>query len=176
MGETPFSNNIIDYFLSSNAQRRYKHPPSYSVTVTVQVYNCTCIQCPVPRMYCIMLYTTSPTAESAQCSYKPGPHRIRQCIPARSVPSKPPPGAAGGSFDGTEGIGTRLDGRKQDRNTPFRILNQHLFIRLRLVAVDFVTLALVVNRGSWFRQLHANVTYMHHRSTWVIVLTKGIQF
>ena len=34
--------------------------------------------------------------------------------------------------------------------TPFCILNRHLFIRLRLVAVDFVTLALVLNRGSWF--------------------------
>ena len=59
--------------------------------------------------------------------------------------------------------------------TLFCILNRHLFIRLRLVAVDFVTLALVVNRGSWFRQLHANVTYMHHKS-WVIVLTKDIRF
>ena len=65
---------------------------------------------------------------------------------------------------------------RSSAHTPFCILNRHLFIRLRLVAVDFVTLALVVNRGSWFRQLHANVTYMHHRSTWVIVLTKGIQF
>ena len=33
-------------------------------------------------------------------------------------------------------------------STPFRTLNRHLFTRFQLIAVDFVTFALVVNRGS----------------------------
>ena len=60
---------------------------------------------------------------------KPSPHRTRQrcsgpvcdCperLPARFVPSKPPPGdAPGGGFDGTKRAGTRSDGRKQGRNS-----------------------------------------------------------
>ena len=38
-------------------------------------------------------------------------------VTARSVPSKPPPGAPGGGFDGTERTRTRSAGRKQDRNS-----------------------------------------------------------
>ena len=38
-------------------------------------------------------------------------------VPARSVPSKPPPAASGGGLDGTERLGTRSDGRKQGRNS-----------------------------------------------------------
>ena len=38
-------------------------------------------------------------------------------VPARSVPSKRPPVAPGGGFDGTERAGTRSDGRTQGRNS-----------------------------------------------------------
>ena len=37
--------------------------------------------------------------------------------PARFVPSKPPPGAPEGGFDGTKRAGTRSAGRKQGRNS-----------------------------------------------------------
>ena len=43
--------------------------------------------------------------------------RPSERVPARSVPSKPPPAAAGGGFDGTERATTRSDGRKQGRNS-----------------------------------------------------------
>ena len=38
-------------------------------------------------------------------------------VPARSDPSKPPLGALGVGFDGTERAGTRSDGRKQGQNS-----------------------------------------------------------
>ena len=43
--------------------------------------------------------------------------RPSERVPARFVTSKPPPGAPGGGFDGTERAETLSDGRKQDRNS-----------------------------------------------------------
>ena len=46
--------------------------------------------------------------------------RPSERVAARSVPLKPPPGAAGGGFEGTERAGTRSDGLKQGRNSADR--------------------------------------------------------
>ena len=71
----------------------------------------------------------STTTRRAAARARSSPHPsalFRLCLrpaertPARSVPSKPPPGAAGCSFDGTERARTRSDGRKQSRNSADR--------------------------------------------------------